>query len=163
MSTDTLSTEAYTCPGKLPTMIRVEKERRAGVEPATCQAATDCSTTELTPRPYARGTVETTTKSTPTQMLHVHSRNISYIYSVMTLFSNNKKPTGSLPIQGAKLRQIILTSIPSKASVASTPFSSNNYGSQITSAWSFYEPFNVRVLLVVIKKDPSSPRLQSAT
>jgi hypothetical protein len=69
LSTDTLSTEAYICPGKLPTMIRVQKQGRAGVEPATYRAATDCSTTELTPRPYTRGTVETIIKSTPTQML----------------------------------------------------------------------------------------------
>ena len=61
--------EGYMCPGKLPTIIRVEKEGRAGVEPATYRAATDCSTTELTPRPYAKGTVETIIKSTLTQML----------------------------------------------------------------------------------------------
>ena len=50
LSTDTLSTEACRCLGKLPKMIRVEKEGRAGVEPATYRAATNCSTTELTPQ-----------------------------------------------------------------------------------------------------------------
>ena len=70
---------------KLPKMIRMEKEGRAGVEPATYRAATDCSTTELTPRPYTRRNSGNNNKvNTNTNAAFVHWRDMSYIYSVMT-------------------------------------------------------------------------------
>jgi hypothetical protein len=84
--------EGYMCPGKLPTIIRVEKEGRAGVEPATYRAATDCSTTELTPRPYTRGNSGNNNKvNINTNAACVHSRDISYIFSVFDTLLEQQK------------------------------------------------------------------------